>query len=80
MMNQRLAERAAFLPKLVTTLSEGYGPRQFRADLMAGLTVAIVALPLSRAGARGRQSTPAACLGMTSPVWMPLLSTQIVTP
>jgi SulP family sulfate permease len=49
MKNQILRERAAFLPKLVTTLSEGYGPRQLRADLMAGLTVAIVALPLSMA-------------------------------
>ena len=41
--------RAAFLPKLVTTLREGYGPPQLRADLLAGLTVAIVALPLSMA-------------------------------
>jgi sulfate permease, SulP family len=38
-----------FTPKLVTVLREGYGVRQFRADLMAGLTVAIVALPLSMA-------------------------------
>jgi SulP family sulfate permease len=49
MMKQTLAERAAFLPKLVTTLSEGYGTPQLRADLLAGLTVAIVALPLSMA-------------------------------
>jgi SulP family sulfate permease len=38
-----------FLPKLVTTLREGYTRREFRADVMAGLTVAIVALPLSMA-------------------------------
>jgi SulP family sulfate permease len=42
-------QRAAFLPKLVTTLAEGYGAPQLRADLLAGLTVAIVALPLSMA-------------------------------
>jgi SulP family sulfate permease len=38
-----------FIPKLVTTLKEGYGPAKFRADLVAGLTVAIVALPLAMA-------------------------------
>ena len=38
-----------FTPKLVTVLREGYGLPQFRADLAAGLTVAIVALPLSMA-------------------------------
>jgi SulP family sulfate permease len=38
-----------FTPKLVTTLKEGYGPAQFRSDLVAGLTVAIVALPLAMA-------------------------------
>ena len=31
-----------FVPKLVTTLREGYGPAQLRADALAGLTVAIV--------------------------------------
>jgi len=39
----------AFTPKLVTALREGYGPARLRADLVAGLTVAIVALPLSMA-------------------------------
>jgi SulP family sulfate permease len=39
----------AFTPKLVTVLREGYGLAQFRADALAGLTVAIVALPLSMA-------------------------------
>ncbi len=38
-----------FTPKLVTVLREGYRWPHFRADLLAGLTVAIVALPLSMA-------------------------------
>ncbi len=38
-----------FTPKLVTVLREGYDGSRFRADLLAGLTVAIVALPLSMA-------------------------------
>ena len=38
-----------FRPKLATTFSEGYGLAKFRADLSAGLTVAIVAVPLSMA-------------------------------
>ncbi|WP_149141014.1 SulP family inorganic anion transporter [Gemmobacter caeruleus] len=38
-----------FLPKLVTVLREGYSPADLRADAIAGLTVAIVALPLSMA-------------------------------
>ncbi len=38
-----------FTPKLVTVLREGYHARQLRADVIAGLTVAIVALPLSMA-------------------------------
>ncbi len=41
--------RELFTPKLVTVLREGYGLPQFQADLLAGLTVAIVALPLSMA-------------------------------
>jgi SulP family sulfate permease len=40
---------ATFTPKLVTTLREGYSPARLRADLVAGLTVAIVALPLAMA-------------------------------
>jgi SulP family sulfate permease len=39
----------AFTPKLITTLGEGYPPAFLRADLLAGLTVAIVALPLAMA-------------------------------
>jgi len=38
-----------YLPKLVTVWREGYGVSDFRADVIAGLTVAIVALPLSMA-------------------------------
>ena len=38
-----------FTPKLVTVLKEGYGLRDLQADAVAGLTVAIVALPLSMA-------------------------------
>jgi SulP family sulfate permease len=38
-----------FTPKLVTVLREGYGTAGLRADLVAGLTVAIVALPLAMA-------------------------------
>jgi len=46
-------------PKLVTVLREGYGLPQFRADAIAGLTVAIVALPLSMAIAIASGATPA---------------------
>jgi SulP family sulfate permease len=42
-----------FTPKLITVLREGYGRDGFRADAIAGLTVAIVALPLSLAIAIG---------------------------
>ena len=38
-----------YMPKLVTVWREGYGLADFRADVIAGLTVAIVALPLSMA-------------------------------
>lgn len=38
-----------FRPKLVSLWREGYGLRDLRADALAGLTVAIVALPLSMA-------------------------------
>lgn len=48
-----------FTPKLVTVLREGYGPTQLRADVIAGLTVAIVALPLSMAIAIASGATPA---------------------
>lgn len=48
-----------FTPKLVTVLREGYGPGALHADVMAGLTVAIVALPLSMAIAIASGASPA---------------------
>ncbi|MFY8151965.1 MAG: SulP family inorganic anion transporter, partial [Hyphomicrobiales bacterium] len=47
-----------FTPKLVTVLKEGYGPKDLRTDAIAGLTVAIVALPLSMAIAIASGATP----------------------
>ncbi|MDB5362124.1 MAG: sulfate transporter [Rhodospirillales bacterium] len=47
-----------FTPKLVTILRERYGLRDLKADVMAGLTVAIVALPLSMAIAIASGVTP----------------------
>jgi SulP family sulfate permease len=50
--------RELFTPKLITTLREGYGFADLRADFMSGLTVAIVALPLSMAIAIASGVTP----------------------
>src|SRR3546814_2581344 len=50
--------RALFTPKLITVLREGYNFGAFRADVIAGLTVAIVALPLSMAIAIASGLTP----------------------
>jgi sulfate permease, SulP family len=47
-----------FTPKLVTILRDGYTGTDFRADAIAGLTVAIVALPLSMAIAIGSGLSP----------------------
>lgn len=47
-----------FTPKLATILREGYRAAHFRADLIAGMTVAIVALPLSMAIAIASGTTP----------------------
>ncbi len=47
-----------YRPKLVTTLTEGYGLDAFRHDVMSGLTVAVVALPLSMAIAVASGVTP----------------------
>jgi len=41
--------RDLFTPKLATVLRERYGPADLKVDAVAGLTVAIVALPLSMA-------------------------------
>nr|WP_319483058.1 SulP family inorganic anion transporter [uncultured Cohaesibacter sp.] len=48
-----------YTPKIITVLREGYGLRQLRTDAIAGLTVAIVALPLSMAIAIASGATPA---------------------
>lgn len=58
----------SFTPKLVSTLREGYTLAQLRADAVAGLTVAIVALPLSMAiaiasGAKPENGLFAAVIG-----------------
>src|SRR5579862_292248 len=47
-----------YAPKLITVLREGYGLADFRADVLSGLTVAIVALPLSMAIAIASGVTP----------------------
>lgn len=48
-----------YTPKLLTVLREGYDLHRFRSDAVAGLTVAIVALPLSMAIAIASGATPA---------------------
>jgi SulP family sulfate permease len=47
-----------YLPKLFTVLRQGYGSGDLRHDLIAGLTVAIVALPLAMALAIASGATP----------------------
>jgi SulP family sulfate permease len=47
-----------YVPKFLTVLREGYGFSDFRADVLSGLTVAIVALPLSMAIAIASGVTP----------------------
>lgn len=49
-----------FTPKLVTALGEGYGVARLRHDAVAGLTVAIVALPLAMAIAIASGAEPSA--------------------
>jgi len=46
---RRFALGEAFTPKLVTILREGYRLADLRADALAGLTVAVIALPLAMA-------------------------------
>jgi SulP family sulfate permease len=67
-MSVEVAERSAargtrfselFLPKLATVFKEGYGLAHLRADAIAGMTVAIVALPLSMAIAIAAGVSPA---------------------
>jgi len=62
--SSRAAPRGAsfaelFTPKLVTVLREGYSLHNLRQDAIAGLTVAIVALPLSMAIAIASGASPA---------------------
>jgi sulfate permease, SulP family len=45
----RAATVDSYKPKLASTFAEGYGLADLRKDAMAGLTVAVVALPLSMA-------------------------------
>ena len=47
-----------YVPKLVTLLRRGYGFRDLQSDAVAGLTVAIVALPLAMALAIASGTTP----------------------
>ncbi len=52
------ASAKRYRPKLATILAEGYGLTDLRHDAMAGLTVAIVALPLSMAIAMASGVSP----------------------
>jgi len=47
-----------FKPKVLTVLGEGYGLDHLRSDALAGLTVAVVALPLAMALAIASGATP----------------------
>lgn len=51
-------DRTNFTPKLLSVLREGYDFTKFRADAVAGLTVAIVALPLAMALAVASGASP----------------------
>ena len=57
-LNERPSVAELFMPKIVTVWREGYGWAALRADAIAGLTVAIVALPLSMAIAIASGTTP----------------------
>lgn len=57
-LGQRPARRDGFMPKLVTMLRQGYGWGDLKADAVAGLTVAIVALPLAMALAIASGASP----------------------
>ena len=58
-------QASEFLPKIVTVYREGYRLAAFRADAIAGLNVAIVALPLSMAIAIASGMRPEAGLYTT---------------
>ncbi|MGZ9100941.1 MAG: SulP family inorganic anion transporter, partial [Brevundimonas sp.] len=52
------ADWKLFLPKSVTVLGQGYDLADVRADAIAGLTVAVVALPLAMALAIASGAAP----------------------
>ncbi|MEP9377570.1 SulP family inorganic anion transporter [Aquabacter sp. CN5-332] len=52
------ARRDGLVPKIFTMLRQGYGLSDLRSDAVAGLTVAIVALPLAMALAIASGTTP----------------------
>ena len=58
MSSSSAAPSQLYLPKLVTVLRQGYGWGDLRADAFAGITVAIVALPLAMALAIASGTTP----------------------
>jgi SulP family sulfate permease len=68
--------RELYTPKLVTVLREGYGLDGLRADMIAGLTVAIVALPLSMAIAIASGVSPDR--GLFTAIWCWPLSRRTV--
>ncbi|HPG05276.1 MAG TPA: SulP family inorganic anion transporter, partial [Rhodoblastus sp.] len=55
-----------FAPKLLTVLREGYTLQHLQQDALAGLTVAVVAIPLSMAIAIASGASPAA--GLTTAI------------
>lgn len=57
-MPPRTSLRSAFVPKAFSVLRAGYGSGDLRADAVAGLTVAIIALPLAMALAIASGTTP----------------------
>ncbi len=59
---QTQPERASLIPNLILNLRSGYGWSFLRKDALAGLTVAIVALPLSMAIAIASHAPPQAGL------------------
>ena len=58
MSARRFALKEAFTPKLLSVLREGYRLPDLRTDALAGLTVAVVALPLAMALGIASGATP----------------------
>jgi SulP family sulfate permease len=56
--SEPVAQHEKMEPKFVTVLREGYNVGRFKLDLLAGITVAMVALPLSMAIAKASGTTP----------------------